>query len=118
VVDTSTDDGVVFMVFAGVADLPHRDDLCRLLEAVHQTARSRGAQEVVADLSGLEFMNASCFRALVGWVNLVQELLDDNPYRIRFRYSSGHPWQQRSIHALKCFATELISLERVPEAAK
>jgi hypothetical protein len=116
-VDTSVDQGGLRAVFAGVAGLAIRAELHRLLGALHDAALSLGNREVVADLSRLEFMNASCFREFVGWVNQVQNLTAADQYRIRFRLSPGHPWQQRSIQALKCFATELISIERAEEVA-
>ena len=63
------------------------------------------------ELGQLEFMNAACFRAFVRWIQELQELPHARQYLICFRSNRDRPWQRRSINALKCFATDLISVE-------
>ena len=41
----------------------------------------------------------------------VQDLPAERQYRIRLIANSGMLWQRRSLHALKCFADELIRID-------
>lgn len=97
--------------FIGVAELNVHDRLAALLGTVHQRAADTAAAEVVIDFSQLEFMSATCLRSFISWINQLQQLPMEKQYRIRFVSNPDMPWQRRSFHALKCFATELISIE-------
>ena len=96
---------------SGVAEIASADRLARYLEALHQRATGAGARQVVMDLVRLEFMNAACLRAFVGWIQRLQELPPRQRYHVCFRSNSQLPWQRRSMNALRCFATDLISVE-------
>lgn len=98
-------------VLAGTAELPIRDHLPVLLRELHSQALALNAKEVVVDLNGLEFMNSSCFKSFVGWISEVQELAASVQYRIVIRSNPKILWQRRSVHALRCFAPELIAVE-------
>ena len=111
-VETSFDGRSVVVTFAGVAELNVVDPLSSLLRALHERARALAVEQVVVDFSKLEFLNAACLRSFISWINQLQELPADQQYRIQFVASPDQPWQRRSVHALKCFATELISIEQ------
>lgn len=95
---------------SGNADLLVRDALEMLLPRVHSEALRIGTPEVVVDFLDLEFMNSSCFRSFVTWVSSLQELPPERQYRIQFRSNTAMLWQRRSLHALKCFANELVHI--------
>ncbi len=98
----------------GNADLRAREPLESLLGRVDAEARRLRVAEVEVDLRDLEFMNSSCFKSFVSWIGRVQDLEPEMQYRIRFVSNPSMHWQQRSLHALRCFAVELVSIETAP----
>ena len=66
--------------------------------------------EAVIDLRDLEFMNSSCFKSFVSWITDIQELEPAQQYKVRFLSNSKLHWQKRSLHSLRCFAVELITV--------
>jgi hypothetical protein len=96
---------------AGVAELAVGRQLAGYLRALHGLAHAGRVKHVVVDLVRLEFMNASCFRAFVSWIQELQELPRTGQYTVCFRSNPDLPWQRRSINALRCFATDLITVE-------
>jgi len=83
----------------------------QLLREVHASAVEARVSEVVFDLRTVSFMNSSCFTKFVGWVTRVRELPEDARYRICLQSNQELLWQRRSLHALKHFATDLITIE-------
>jgi len=95
----------------GNADMAAKDSLDALLPRLHQEALSLSAKEVVIDFRELEFMNSSCFKSFVTWISDVSELEADKQYKIRLLSKAEMHWQRRSLHALRCFAIDLITIE-------
>ena len=109
---TTTADGEGLTVaLDGTADLRAQEQLDDFLEALDRCAQARKAAEVIVDLRRLEFMNSSCFKAFVSWIGRLQELEAGEQYRIRFLSDQRMLWQRRSLHALSCFAADLITIE-------
>ena len=108
---TARDGDHITIRFFGNADLGAGDALELLLPRVHAEALRAGARVVTVDFTALEFMSSSCFRSFVSWVSDVQELPPEQQYRIVMRSNASMLWQRRSLHALKCFANELIDIE-------
>jgi hypothetical protein len=94
----------------GTADLRVTDSVEAILNRVHQKALELAIPEVQVDLRELEFMNSSCFKSFVSWISEVSDL-PSGQYRIRFLSSPSILWQRRSLHALSCFAAELVTIE-------
>jgi hypothetical protein len=109
-VESSLEGRSVTLTFIGVAELNVVDGLESLLGSLHERADTLEIEQVVVDFSQLEFMSASCLRSFISWINQLQGLPSSKQYRIRFLANPDQPWQRRSVHALKCFATELISI--------
>jgi hypothetical protein len=95
---------------SGTADLRVTDSVEAILGSVHKKALELGTPEVRMDLRDLEFMNSSCFKSFVSWISEVSDLTQGQ-YRIRFLSNPGILWQRRSLHALSCFASELITID-------
>lgn len=95
---------------SGTADLRVTDSVEAILTRVHQKALELGIPEVRMDLRELEFMNSSCFKSFVSWISEVSDLTAGQ-YRIRFLSNPSILWQRRSLHALSCFAAELVTIE-------
>ncbi len=103
--------GALALRLAGNADMSAKESLDALLPRVHAEAQRLGAAEVAVDFRDLEFMNSSCFKSFVTWISEVQELEPAKQYRIRFLSKPEMHWQRRSLHALRCFAVDLITVE-------
>ena len=104
------EDGALVAKLSGTADLRVTDSVEAILSRVHQSALELGIAEVRMDLRELEFMNSSCFKSFVSWISEVSDL-PSGQYRIRFLSNPSILWQRRSLHALSCFAAELITIE-------
>jgi hypothetical protein len=110
-VETSRASDRLEVRLSGVAEMAIRDRLTRYLASLHEQAGAAGASQVVMDLSKLEFMNAACLRSFVSWIQRLLELPRGEQYDICFRSDGQVPWQRRSMNALRCFATDLITVE-------
>jgi hypothetical protein len=108
--DADLKDGVMHLTLSGSADLNVKMQLDRFLAAVHEEARRLGLQDVEVDVRRLEFMNSSCLKCLVGWISRVQDEPAGRQYRISFKSSPALFWQRRSLHALSCLASELVTV--------
>jgi hypothetical protein len=97
--------------FTGNADMRTKDALDALLSKVHGEAQRLGVGQVVIDFHALEFMNSSCFKSFVSWISDVRDLDPGKQYTIRFLSKPDLLWQRRSLHALRCFAVDLITIE-------
>lgn len=107
----SLDGGAVKVLFSGTADMRVNEMLSGFLSAVHGEALRLGVREVSISFRDLEFMNSSCFKSFVVWISEVRELPQEKQYAIRFLSQPGMLWQRRSLHALRCFAVDLISID-------
>jgi hypothetical protein len=94
----------------GTADYAALDGLEKLLTRTHAEAKRLSARKVVIDLRELEFMNSSCFKCFVSWISDVQELPESQLYKVEFLSNPQLHWQKRSLHSLRCFAVELITV--------
>ncbi len=104
------DGSTVQAVLKGNADYAAFDALEMLLNRIHAETKRLAATEVVVDLRQLEFMNSSCFKSFVSWVTDIQELDDAKRYKVKFLSNPAYHWQKRSLHSLRCFAVELITV--------
>lgn len=110
--ETTLADDSVRIKLAGIADTRAIEPLSNLLLKIHDEATRIGVAEVIVDLVELEFMSAPCFNSFVTWISTVQEAHEK--YRVKFVSNSELRWQRRSLHALSCFATDVISIESLP----
>ena len=95
----------------GNADVAAKRHLERLLGKVHQHARELAVERVQVDIRELAFMNSSCFKDLIWWLEQVRAAAAPERYRVAFLSSAARQWQQRSLHALSCFARGLVTIE-------
>jgi hypothetical protein len=94
----------------GNADYAAVDSVEQLLAKAHAEAVRVGTKEASVDLRELEFMNSSCFKSFVGWITEIQEMPDKDQYKVTFLSNPKMHWQKRSLHSLRCFSVELISV--------
>ena len=95
----------------GTADLRVQDELGEFLVTIDKLCTDAGIDEVTVDVRKLEFMNSACFKAFVSWIGRLQDREGARQYRIRFLSDPRMLWQRRSLHALSCFAADLITIE-------
>jgi hypothetical protein len=101
----------IALQLSGTADNAAMDPLDTVLTRVHAEARRLEVADAVIDLRGLEFMSSSCFKSFVTWIADIQELPPPAQYKLKFLSDPARHWQKRSLHALRCFAVELITVE-------
>jgi anti-anti-sigma factor len=107
----SNNNGVMVISLTGNADLNVKNQLDSFLVAVHEEARRQAVSDVEVDVRKLEFMNSSCLKSLVGWISRIQDEPAGKQYRVLFRSSPQLFWQRRSLHALSCLASDLVSVQ-------
>ena len=105
------DETTVRLALLGSAELQVSDQLGPFLSRVHEEALRLGAREVTVDLVKLEFMNSSCFKRLVTWLNALREVQGKSSYAVRFLSSPRVRWQKASLMALSCFAPGSVTIE-------
>jgi hypothetical protein len=101
------------LVFGGT--LGHRDPgplLRPLFTDVHRTLVETRRREVRIDLRALRFMNSASFKYFVTWIKANGALPPGDRYRIHFLLNPRHHWQAVSIHALRCFSADEITVEQ------
>jgi hypothetical protein len=98
------------VTFTGTGDMSAITELNEYLKRVHGEAQRLSVPEVTCDLRKLSFMNSSCFKAFVTWIDTVKN--DPRPYRIRLLAESSLHWQRRSLEALRRLAVGVVSVEQ------
>jgi hypothetical protein len=101
----------IVIQLTGNADVAAKQHLAGLLRVVHTQAQERGVGHVRFDIRNLAFMNSSCFKDLISWLDGVREATTVGRYRVTFMSSAALHWQRRSLHALSCFARDLVTVE-------
>jgi hypothetical protein len=105
----AVDGATLRLTFVGTGDVAAVALLADYLERVHVEALRLPLREVICDVRELSFMNSSCFKSFVVWIDRVKNLAQ--PYQIRFVTEPRMQWQRRSLEALRRLATGVVSLE-------
>jgi hypothetical protein len=95
----------------GHADVNAKRALDGFVAEVDREASVGPVAEVVVDMRRLEFMNSSCLKTLVTWLNNVRQRPAAQQYLIRFLRDRAAYWQERSLAALKAFAPAIVHVE-------
>ena len=103
------EDGKLTVSFSGTGDVAAIELLASYLKRVHAEAERLAVSEVICDFRRLSFMNSSCFKAFVVWIDTVKNAA--RAYRIRFLTDPEMHWQRRSLEALRRLATDVVSVE-------
>jgi hypothetical protein len=103
------DDGKLTVTFNGTGDVTAIELLSAYLKQLHAEAERLGVSEVTCDFRKLSFMNSSCFKAFVVWIDTVKNA--ERVYGIRFLTDPDMHWQRRSLEALRRLATNVVSVE-------
>jgi hypothetical protein len=103
------EDGKLNVTFSGTGDVAAIEILSQYLKQVHAEAERLSLSQVTCDFRALSFMNSSCFKAFVVWIDTVKNA--PRAYRIRFLTAADMAWQRRSLEALRRLATSVVSIE-------
>jgi hypothetical protein len=95
---------------SGNADMSASSTLSVYLKAVHAEAVKQRVREVTFDLHELYFMNSSCFKSFITWIEAASSARDST-YRIKFLANAKLHWQRRSLEALRCLAAHIVSVD-------
>ncbi len=109
----SLEQGGLLIELRGTADIPARESLQKLLSQAQGAVEKHKVSKVTVDLCEVEFMNSSCFKDFVSWINATQDDDGQPRYQIHFLSSPDMHWQKRSLHALRSFAPDVVSIEVV-----
>ena len=101
----------IIVRFTGNADVIAQKHFERLFGDVHDQARKLGVSRVQIDLRELMFMNSSCIKDVIVWLEKVRKTEEGQRYLVAFLSSRSQPWQRRSLHALSHFARGIVSVE-------
>ena len=97
------------ITFSGTGDVGAIELLADYLKRTHAEAERLAVTEVKCDFRQLSFMNSSCFKAFVLWIDTVKS--SARAYRIRFMTDPEMHWQRRSLEALRRLATNVVQVE-------
>jgi hypothetical protein len=105
------DDTAIQVHFGGTADVEAREDLEAFVKQLHVEARRLSVGAVRLDFRELSFMNSSCFKIFVARLAEVRDSEPHEQYRIQMLSNPSMLWQRRSLAALSCFASNLVTIE-------
>lgn len=103
------ENGKLLVSFNGTGDVAAIELLSDYLKRLHSEAERLLITEVTCDFRKLSFMNSSCFKAFVVWIDTVKNA--PRSYRIRFLTDPGMHWQRRSLEALRRLASSVVSVD-------
>src|SRR3954463_3583995 len=99
------------LVFTGSGDMNATGVVSEYLKLVHEEAQRIGLAQVSCDFKLLTFMNSSCFKSFVVWIDTVKN--SQVRYQIVFLTNPTLPWQRRSLEALRRLAATLVTIETI-----
>jgi hypothetical protein len=103
--------GDILVRFKGNAESNAEIELPEFLKAVHDVALREQIRRVKVDMTTLAFMNSSCFKDFIVWLEKVRECAAERQYQIVFMSNAAQHWQRRSLYALSCFAKDHVTIE-------
>jgi len=99
------------LVFTGSGDMNATVVVNEYLKLVHEEEIRLGLAQVSCDFKQLTFMNSSCFKSFVVWIDTVKN--SEIRYQIAFLTNPNLPWQRRSLEALRRLAANLVTIETI-----
>jgi hypothetical protein len=112
-VDATLESGGLTVRFSGNGDMAAVAPLGLYLKQVHTEALELAVPQVSCDFSELYFVNSSCLKAFVTWIDTVVQT-QPPAYEIRFLANPNLHWQRRSLEALRGLAPHVVRVDTVP----
>jgi hypothetical protein len=107
--NATLDDTRLSIAFSGSGDMNAIELLAGYLKRVNDEALRLAVSEVRCDFRKLVFMNSSCFKSFVVWIDTLKNAPE--AYKIRFLTDPNLHWQRRSLEALRRLAVNVVSIE-------
>ena len=114
VLEPLREDDILRVKLTGTGDMDAIQPLSEYLPAVHEELLRSATSEVSFDFRDLEFMNSSCFKSFVTFIDNAKSAKPG--YRIKFLTAARHHWQRRSLEALRRLAMGLVTIESTEDA--
>lgn len=105
------EDTTLVVKVSGNGDMGAVSALAAYLKLVHQEAMRLGSDEVKVDFRDLSFMNSSCFKSFVSWIDSVSRVPGSSSYKIKFLANPEQHWQRRSLEALRRMGEGVVTIE-------
>ncbi|MCX8059148.1 MAG: hypothetical protein N3A58_07020 [Spirochaetes bacterium] len=100
----------------GVVEIKNPNDNFSLhIKKINSLILERNLKEIIFDLTNLEFMNSSGIKVLVEWILRLEELPDDQRFKILFIYNPKILWQESTINTLLFLNEKLLSKKSIDE---
>lgn len=96
------------LAFRGTGDLEAVESLGEYLEGAIADVERLHLSSIRFDFRALDFMNSSCFKAFVTFIERSKQFTD---LGIVFVTDPNHHWQRRSLEALRRLAMGRVSIE-------
>lgn len=106
-IEALLEEGRLCLSFSGTGDLEAVEPLAEYLDRAFDDVESLGLRAVKFDFRRLEFMNSSCFKAFVTFIERTKE----PGVSIVFVTDPVHYWQRRSLEALRRLAMGRVTIE-------
>lgn len=90
------------------------DNFTNHIKKIHSLILENNLKNIILDLTTLEFMNSSGIKGLVEWILKLEELSEDQKYKIEFIYNPKILWQESTINTL-LFLNEKLLTKRASE---
>jgi hypothetical protein len=101
-------EGELVLAFRGTGDLEAVESLGDYLESAFSDVQRLQLASIRFDFRALEFMNSSCFKA---FVTFIERSKQSEKLAIVFVTDPNHYWQRRSLEALRRLAMGRVSIE-------
>lgn len=96
------------LAFRGTGDLEAIEPLAEYLAGAFDDVQRLAISQIRFDFKALEFMNSSCFKA---FVTFIERTKHGSSVSIVFVTDPGHHWQRRSLEALRRLAMGRVTIE-------
>lgn len=107
-IEPALDGTRLVLKFRGTGDLEAVEPLAEYLDRAFEEVQRLSTTEVRFDFRELEFMNSSCFKAFVTFIERTRQA---GGVPIVFVTDPGHHWQRRSLEALRRLAMGRVTIE-------
>jgi hypothetical protein len=109
-IEPDLDDTRLLLRVTGNGDMAAAEPLDRYLKLVHKEALRVRVKEVAVNLCELYFMNSSCLKSFVTWIDTLSTVVDRR-YKIRLIGSPKLVWQRRTLDVLQRLGPSVVNLE-------
>lgn len=109
-ITAARDESTPTFAFAGNADMDALGALGVFLRQLEQATLEQRVSRVTCDFRDLYFMNSSCFKCFVLWINGIGGVRSELQYVVEFVANPAMRWQARSLENLQHFGPSIVRI--------